>query len=240
MSNKFALDEIIGPAVVLAQDYAVRRQGLLVSEKSAGQFVSEADEAIEAAIRKSLSERFGNVPIIGEEQGGSLGQSISGWAIDPIDGTTNFLRGLPMWGISIGVLENGVSIAGALALPDLRLLIICEAGAGLKVNDLPFTRPVKPLGGKLIALGENDWETGEQTDARATKLRKQGFSVVRYRSAIFSLASAALGKTDGYVEHGCGLWDIAAGSIICREAGLAVETTDIGSGRYAIEAIAHY
>jgi myo-inositol-1(or 4)-monophosphatase len=120
------LGQLIGPATVLAKRYASRRHELVTTEKSAGQFVSEADEAVETSIRAAISDRFGQVRIIGEEQGGSLDSQASGWAIDPIDGTTNFLRGLPMWGISIGLMENGVSVAGALALPDLDLIIVTE------------------------------------------------------------------------------------------------------------------
>lgn len=235
MNNKLALKEIISPAIALSKDYAARREMLDINEKSAGQFVSEADEAIETAIRNAIKLHHGNVAIIGEEQGGSLGSEVSGWAIDPIDGTTNFLRGLPIWGISVGLLENGVSVAGAIALPDLGLLIISEPDAPLELNGNSFERPRTPLGGKLIALGENDWETGQQTDARAKKLRSEGYFVVRYRSAVFSLACAALGKIDGYVEHGCGLWDVAAGSVICARAGLKVETKALDRNCHAIE-----
>ncbi|WP_374138700.1 MULTISPECIES: inositol monophosphatase [unclassified Sphingomonas] len=235
---KLQLTELIKPAVTLAQAYAVRRDELVTREKSAGQFVSEADEAIEASIRKAIAERFGNVAIIGEEQGGSLDADASGWAIDPIDGTANFLRGLPMWGISVGLVENGISVAGVLALPESNLVIVAEQNAVLHVNGLPFVRPANPLGGRVIALGENGFESGERTDDRASKLRAQGYSVVRYRSAVFSLASAALGRLDGYVEHGCMIWDIAAASAICRNAGLKTNVMPLGDGRFSIEAIA--
>lgn len=238
MASRLGLGELIKPAVTLARDYAARREQLIASEKSVGQFVSEADEAIETTIRASLAERFGNDAVIGEEQGGSLGRSVSGWAIDPIDGTTNFLRGLPMWGISIGLLENGVSVAGALALPDMKLIIVAEKGERLEVNDAPFVRPDRHPGGRLIALGENDFESGEQTDRRASELRTRGYTVVRYRSAVFSLANAALGRLDGYVEHGCGIWDIAAAAAVCREAGLTVAVTPLGGERFAIDAYA--
>jgi myo-inositol-1(or 4)-monophosphatase len=236
---KLQLTELIKPAVALAQAYSLRRHELVTSEKSAGQFASEADEAIEASIRAAILERFGNVEIIGEEQGGTLSADASGWAIDPIDGTTNFLRGLPMWGISVGLLENGVSVAGVLALPEFNLVMVAEENAPLYVNDLPFVRPANPIGGRVIALGENDFESGERTDARANMLRAQGYTVVRYRSAVFSLASAALGRLDGYFEHGCMIWDIAAGSIICRNAGLQTNVMPLGGGRFSIESIAN-
>lgn len=235
---KLQLTELIKPAVALAQAFAVRRQELVTSEKSAGQFVSEADEAIEACIRTAIAERFGNVAIIGEEQGGSLSADASGWAIDPIDGTTNFLRGLPMWGISIGLLEKGIFVAGVLALPESNLIIVAEQNSPLYVNGFPFVRPANALGGQVIAPGENDFENGERTDDRARKLRARGYTVVRYRSAVFSLASAALGRLDGYVEHGCMIWDIAAASKICRNAGLETNVMPLGDGRFSIEAIA--
>lgn len=237
MAERLALDDVIRPAVILAQSYASRRQHLEISEKTAGQFVSEADLAIEASIRESIAERFGDVAIIGEEQGGSLGEKVSGWAIDPIDGTTNFLRGLPMWGISVGLMENGKSVAGVMALPDLNLIIVAEAGTPARANGHALSFRRTSPGGRLVALGENDRESGRRTDARAEKLRANGYTVVRYRSAVFSLAHAALGGLDGYVEHGCCLWDIAAASVICREAGLSVAVTPLENGRFAIEAL---
>ncbi|HVJ52885.1 MAG TPA: inositol monophosphatase family protein [Aliidongia sp.] len=236
MISRLELHELIRPAVRIAREYADRRSTIASTEKSPGQFMSEADEAIEGGIRRHLAERFASIAVIGEEQGGSLGETTSGWAIDPIDGTTNFLRGLPAWGISIGLLENGVSVAGALALPDLDLTIIAVRGTGLEVNGHPFIRPKGSPGGKLIALGENDFESGDRTDARANELRMLGFSVVRYRSAVFSLACAALGRLDGYVEHGCCIWDIAAAAVICHEAGLSVTATPLGGERFAINA----
>ncbi len=236
--DQLALTKIIRPAVALARDYASRVQQLRTSEKSPGDFVSEADEAIEDLLRRSIIERFGDVPVLGEEGGGSLGEMASGWAIDPIDGTSNFLRGLPMWGISVGLLEDGVSVAGALALPILDLVLVVEPGAPLTVNGQSFVRPGGTPGGRLVALGENNHEGGAQTDARAERLREQGCAVVRYRSAVFSLAQAALGGLDGYVEHGCCLWDLAGGAAICRAAGLDVAVAPLGHGRFSVEAMA--
>ena len=233
---RLGLAELMKPINALAQSYSFRRQELAASQKSAGQFVSEADEAIESAIRDALAERYGNVPMIGEEQGGALDATISGWAIDPIDGTSNFLRGLPMWGVSIGLLERGNFVAGVIALPELNMILSSEPEQALHLNGRPFVRPKNPQGGKLIALGENDFETGDQTDSRAATLRAEGYTVVRYRSAVFSLASAALGRLDGYVEHGCCVWDVAAAVPICRAVGLTVSEESLGGERFSIDA----
>lgn len=233
-----ALNAIIRPAVALAREHALHVRHLDTRYKSPGQVVSEADEAVEALLRREIAARFGDVPVIGEEGGGALDAALSGWAIDPIDGTSNFLRGLPMWGISVGLLEHGVPVAGAMALPALDLVLAATSDGQLAVNGVPFVRPQGAPGGRIVALGENDHEDGAQTDARAQRLRMEGHAVVRYRSAVFSLAQAALGGLDGYVEHGCCIWDLAGGAAVCRAAGLEVAVAPLGGGRFSVEALA--
>lgn len=219
-----------------AEDWAAKRQTLGVDEKSAGQFATEADRDLERFIRTALSDAFPSDAVIGEEYGGSLSNAATGWAIDPIDGTTNFILGLPLWGVSIGYVERGDSVLGGIALPDLGLSLVAAKGQGLIVNQKP-TRITSPRARvKSISLGENDFEPGAVTDARAEQFRAEGHSVVRYRCAVFSLAMSALGRLNGYIENGCGLWDIAAAEVICREAGLQVQTSKLAPGRYAIDA----
>lgn len=229
------LEQVMAPAIVQALDFAGRRESLAVEEKTRGDFVSQADREVEQLIRASLHAALGEVALLGEEGGGSLDNHGTGWTIDPIDGTSNFLRGLPLWGISIGYLEQWEPRAGIIALPELGVRLSAVRGAGVHRNGVPFQRPPAPPGVNLFAIGENDHEPGAQTDARAASLRAAGFRVVRYYCASVSLASAALGWTDGYVEHGCGLWDIVAGAAIAREAGLAVDIADIGVGRWSVD-----
>jgi myo-inositol-1(or 4)-monophosphatase len=230
------LEAILRKAAARAMDWTARRSDLVVDEKSAGQFASNADIEVEALLRRELSAAFGDTAILGEELGGDLGETATGWAIDPIDGTSNFLLGLPLWGISAGYLEQGKPAMGAIALPELGLLLSAGRGIGLRVNGQPRSGPPRLSSVKLMALGENDFEPGPETDARAQAFRDRGFAVVRYRCAVFSLASAALGRLGGYIERGCGLWDVAAADIICREAGLQVEAGQIAPGRWAINA----
>ena len=231
-----ALARLIEPAVVLSRAYAARRDALQISLKSPGQLVTEADNEVEALIRRTLRAEFGDAAVVGEEGGGTLDAQASGWVVDPIDGTSNFLRGLPMWGISLGLLQRGVSIAGGVALPELEIVLAAAENKGVELNGCPFKRVADRARGKMIALGENDFEAGGETDRRAEALRQQGFTVVRYQCAVFALASAALGRLDGYIERGCFLWDIAAASIICREAGMNVEISPLDGGRYAVDA----
>lgn len=230
------LERIISRAAETGIRWTKKRSQLVLDEKSAGQFASNADVEIEDQIRRDLSDVFAGDAIIGEELGGSLGDSATGWVIDPIDGTSNFILGLPIWGISIGYVENGQSRLGAIALPELQLMMSASRCNGLRVNASPANQLVRSPGLGVIALGENDFESGPETDTRAQAMRAQGFAVVRYRCAIFSLGMAALGRLSGYAENGCGLWDIAAADVICREAGMDVQTARIADGRYFIDA----
>lgn len=231
------LKTLIDAASELALCFARSRQGLSAQEKTSGQFASEADDEIEKTIRAGLMESTsGDVAIIGEELGGKLDETTSGWAINPIDGTSNFLRGLPLWGVSIGYLHHGQSHLGAISLPELGITLTARRGQGVKINGMTLSSRTNASSVKLIALGENDFETGRETDARAQHFRDQGYSVVRYRCAVFALANVALGRLDGYVEHGCALWDIAAAWIICSEAGVDIDVREIAPGRYSVEA----
>ncbi|MBU1286591.1 MAG: inositol monophosphatase [Alphaproteobacteria bacterium] len=233
-SHQQELERIIGRAAETGMRWSRQRSLLLLDEKSAGQFASNADIEIEEQIRWDLADAFPGDSIVGEETGGSLGDEVTGWAIDPIDGTSNFILGLPIWGVSIGYLEHGRSTLGAIVLPELKLMISALRGHGMRVNGSAHIQSQRIPNVKVIALGENDYESGPETDARAQVLRNSGFAVVRYRCAVFSLGVAALGRLSGYIENGCGLWDIAAADVICNEAGMRVETYKITEGRYHI------
>lgn len=231
-----SLETLVECAADLGQGWCAKRDELVLDEKSAGQFASNADLEIEQLIRNQLAEMFPDEPIIGEELGGALAPDQSGWVLDPIDGTSNFVLGLPIWGISIGYLERGRSVLGAIALPELGLTLMAAEGTGLLINGARATDTYPKTAVKLMALGENDYEAGSETDFRAQSFRDRGFAVVRYRCAVFSLSMAALGRLSGYVEQGCGLWDIAAAEIICKEAGMTIQTANIAPGRYAVDA----
>ncbi len=230
------LEQIIKGATNIGKKWSQKRAQLVLDEKSAGQFATNADVEIERFLRNKLEDKFPGQAIIGEELGGNLSTDHTGWALDPIDGTSNFALGLPIWAISVGYISKGEAVLGAISLPDLDLVLTAEIGKGLRINCEQASSFRRHPSIKVIALGENDFESGAQTDARAELLRQKGFSVVRYRCAVFSLAMSALGRLNGYVENGCGLWDIAAGEVICKEAGLRVTTKNIAEGRYSIDA----
>ncbi|MEM1036288.1 MAG: inositol monophosphatase [Pseudomonadota bacterium] len=230
------LNQIMLDVSRIGQDWSQKRSELILDEKSAGDFATNADIDVEHYLRAALAEKFPGQPVLGEEFGGDLSPDQTGWVIDPIDGTSNFALGLPIWGISVGYIVEGKSVMGAISLPDLDIIVSAEAGKGIRLNNREIQAQKFNPAIMVIGLGENDFETGQQTDARAEKLRQDGYAVVRYRCAVFSLAMSALGRLSGYVENGCCLWDVAAADVICREAGLQVETAKIADGRYSIDA----
>ncbi len=236
MLDVITLERILAEAAQEALRLGEDRAALAVDEKSAGQFVTQVDLSMEAHLRRALRDALGDLHIIGEEEGGALDAQGSGWAIDPIDGTSNFVCGLPMWAISVGYLHRGRSVLGAVALPELGVLMSAAEGQGLRVNQAAHESTGQGPTVQTMALGENNFEAGPVTDARAEGFRAQGLSVVRYRCAVFSLASAALGRLSGYIENGCGLWDIAGAEVICHEAGMRVTSGQIAPGRYGIDA----
>lgn len=229
-----ALELVMEDAIGLGLEFARKRTDLLLEEKEPGQFATEADREIERLIRRGIESRFDVAPIVGEELGGHLSHDVSGWAIDPIDGTSNFLRDLPFWGISVALLDQGTPILGAIALPELGISLSAQRGSGLWLSGVSVKRVPKFEAVRMIALGENDYEAGPDTDSRAENLRENGYAVVRYRCAALSLAYSALGSLDGYLENGCGLWDLAAGWLLCQEAGLSVDVRQVDAGRYFI------
>lgn len=173
------LESTIKGATEVAAPWSQKRSELAFSEKSIGQIVSDADTTVETYVRGRLADNFPGQPIVGEEFGGELSSEQSGWAIDPIDGTTNFVLGLPLWAISIGYYHEGESVLGAISLPDLGLFLTAAKGQGLRVNFEPATITPRHPAVKVISVGGNDLETGMQTDQRAQILRDQGYGVVR-------------------------------------------------------------
>lgn len=230
-----ALEDILHISARLALDLFARRDTMTVEAKSADQWVSEADLAIERVLRRELGHKFGDIAVLGEELGGSDGRN--GWVLDPIDGTSNFLRGLPFWGVSVALMRAGQPILGGIAIPTLGICATAAKGRGLRLNGQAIPRPAPASVARTVAIGENGYWNGDEREEEADRLRQAGYDVVRYRSACVALALCALGHLDGYSEFGLKIWDIAAGWLLCTEAGLAVVTDSLGEHRVTIHAI---
>lgn len=212
---------IVGEARGIALQLFDQRTKYALEEKQASEFVTEADREIEAFIRSALASHFPDDAILGEEMGGDAQGAF--WAIDPIDGTANFLRGSPLWGISLGFISGGRSVVGAICYPVSDLTIAAASGIGMTLNGAQFCRDVPFPSVRVASVGESPRWSIDGISAVERALRSDGWGVAEYRCATIGLGYAALGYTDGYIEQNLSIWDLAAGAIICQEAGLQVE-----------------
>lgn len=196
------------------------REDLSFSAKAPMDFVSEADRDIERFFKCELRLAFPGQPLVGEEYGGEA--SADCWVVDPIDGTANFLRGSPLWGISLAHMRDGRPDLGVIHYPVLGLTLSAETGSGLWVDGKPASRDARFDAARVVAVGENTRWAPEATAEVELHLRKTLWGVTGYRCASISLGFAALGRVDGYIERFTSLWDLAGGVVICTEAGLTV------------------
>jgi len=203
--------------------YIHRLDTLNVVEKARQDFASEVDAQAEAEIVKELRRAHPDYAILAEEGGGARGKSPSHvWVIDPIDGTSNYLRGNPHFCVSIALVENGVPSHGVIYDPLRNELFTASRGSGATLNDRRIRCTQRPgLDGAVIATGFHPRErqrTQAQLECVRTLLDKAE-DIRRAGSAALDLAWVACGRLDGYFEAGVKAWDIAAGILLVREAG---------------------
>ncbi|MEM9590099.1 MAG: inositol monophosphatase family protein [Pseudomonadota bacterium] len=219
------LEEIILAAGERARELFNGREAFFVNEKSPGQFVSDADREVENLIRDMLREAFGKLPVIGEEFGGEYDGN--GWVIDPIDGTSNFLCGLPLWSISIAYMRDGSPELAAVYAPNSGSLASASKGHGIRRNCQTHVRKSGRTAVPTYSVGENTVWSRESIRQTTERLREEGYEIVRLRSASQSLAMVSLGLLDGFIEEHLKLWDIAAGWLLCIESGVPVSVGEL-------------
>jgi len=194
---------------------------VLATKSTSTDLVSAADLAAEAAIRDILARRAPGDAIMGEEGDDTAGTSGRRWIVDPLDGTVNFLYGLPQWCVSVAC----EGLVGVVFDPILDELFTATADGPAYLNG-QILSPTAPadLGHALVATG-----FGYDADRRALQadVARQVLPLARDirrgGSAALDLAWAAAGRLDAYYERGVNLWDIAAGELLCVRAGLAVQ-----------------
>ncbi len=205
-----------------------------------GDLVTEADKLAEAEVLKVLNRHLPNHQILAEESG-ALGNADSEylWAIDPLDGTTNYAHGFPMAATSVGLMINGVPTVGAVYNPFSNELFRGAKGLGATCNRRPIqVSQTQELSKSLLITGfaYDRRETTDNNYAEFCHLTHLTQGVRRLGCASMDLASVACGRLDGYWERGIQPWDMAAGIIILEEAGGKVTAydsspLDINSGR---------
>ncbi|MDP1834515.1 MAG: inositol monophosphatase family protein [Chlamydiales bacterium] len=205
-----------------------------------GDLVTEADHESEAAVIGFLEEQFPDHGFLGEESGLQASRSADFlWAIDPLDGTTNYTHSYPTVAVSIGLLYRGSPIVGVVYNPITDELFQAAKGLGAMLNHQPIhTSTVATLNKSLLGTGfAYDRQRNPDTNyAEFCHITHISQGVRRAGAAALDLAYVAAGRLDGYWEHGIKIWDMAAGVIIVEEAGGKVsdynqQPLDINSGR---------
>jgi myo-inositol-1(or 4)-monophosphatase len=216
----------------LVRDFGEVEQ-LQVSRKGPADFVSTADTKAEKIIREELSKARPDFGFLMEETGASKGREEgTRWIVDPLDGTSNFLHGLPHWAISIGLEKNGEIIAGVVYEPVQDQMFWAEKGQGAFLNHQRLrVSGRRNLSDALIATGIPFKGRGDHAGFlnEAELIMKEVAGIRRFGSAALDLAYVAAGRFDGYWERGLNPWDTAAGVLLVTEAGGFVG--EIGGGR---------
>lgn len=208
----------------LTEAYSQRGQ-LDVSTKRAGDFVSTADTDAEASLRAILLGARPDDGWYGEESGSSAGGARR-WIVDPLDGTTNFLRGIAHWAVSIALETDGELTLGVVYDPIKDETFAASRGAGTTLNGIPVedntaTDMSQAVFGTGIPFGQMDHIDDHAADL--ARLMPVCAGVRRLGAASLDLAYVAAGRLDGFWERRLQLWDIAAGLVLLREAGRQVE-----------------
>lgn len=196
-------------------------EALNVVQKGRMDYASEVDADAEKVIVKELKRAYPEYGVFGEE-GGVQGERRHMWVIDPLDGTSNYLRGVPHYCVSIALVENGEPTDAVIFDPLRNELFTASRGAGAVLNDRRIrVAERKDLEGTMIHTG---FAPRERNRASAQlkavdALLVHGEDVRRTGSAALDLAYVACGRADAYFEAGVKAWDIAAGLLLVREAG---------------------
>jgi myo-inositol-1(or 4)-monophosphatase len=240
MANRSAVINVMVRAAEKAARGLVRDFGeveqLQVSRKGPADFVSAADTKAEAIIREELSKSRPDFGFLMEESGESVGRDPSHrWIVDPLDGTTNFLHGLPHWAISIALEKAGEIVAAVVYEPVHDELFWAEKGQGAFVNHQRLRVSARrQLSDAVIACGAPFRGHGDHALflAEMQKVMPEVAGIRRWGAASLDLAYLAAGRYDAFWERGLSPWDSAAGVLMVSEAGGFV--AEIEGGRNPI------
>jgi myo-inositol-1(or 4)-monophosphatase len=219
-------------AVDIGRDLVRRLPVGRLTAKGERDMASDVDFAVERAIRGFLAERTPDIALLGEETGLTGADRGTLWALDPIDGTANFVHGLPLCAVSLGLIQGGRQVLGVIDTPRMEMRFSAAEGHGALLNGQAITvRPTTALADAIVAIG--DYAVG--AGAPAKNLRRMALTadlagrVQRVRmlgTAAIDLAWLAAGWLDAAVTLSNNPWDMTAGVAIAREAGALVFDAD--------------
>ena len=235
------MDALLNVAVMAARKAGTRLirkmvnlEKLKVERKGHNDFVSDADHAAEQAVIETIHKHYPDHAILAEESG-AVGEADTLWIIDPLDGTTNYLHGFPVWAVSIGVQVKGRMEHGVVYDPLRQELFTATRGQGAQLDG----RKIRVSGQKNLELAllgtgfpfrQKDLEISAYLEMLAKSIQNTS-GIRRAGAAALDLCYVAAGRLDAFFETGLAPWDLAAGGLIIREAGGIISGLD-GSENY--------
>jgi myo-inositol-1(or 4)-monophosphatase len=222
-----AVDAACAAGAILVERFRMGPEGL-ATKSSPTDPVSEADRAAERAIRAVLAARRPDDAVLGEEGEDVAGTSGLRWVVDPLDGTVNYLYGLPQWSVSVACEGH----AAAIFDPTRDELFTVVEGDAARLGGQPLAGSgCEDVGTALVATGFG-YDTGVRARQAAViaRLLPVVRDIRRTGSAALDLAYTAAGRHDAYFERGVQAWDTAAGIMLCRAAGLTVRELPAAGG----------
>ncbi|CAN5282770.1 inositol monophosphatase family protein [soil metagenome] len=231
--------DIAREAAALVRERATRAVTVAATKTSDIDVVTEADRACELLIRQRIEARRPDDAVLGEEGDDVAGTSGVRWIVDPIDGTVNFLYGIPQYAVSIAVEVDGVFAVGVVLDVAKQVEYVARPDASGELVALRDGEPIQvrgpaPLEQRLIATGFSYLTEVKVHQAAAVgRLLPRVRDIRRFGSCALDLCHVAEGLLDGYVEEGVHLWDHAAGGLIARAAGASTDTA-IGAGGHTL------
>jgi len=223
-----SLQQIVRHAGELACNY--RNEGLAITSKGQQDFVTQADQAVEAYLTTQLSALYPDDLFLGEETGltNRHGESVLSaeccpetgiWVIDPIDGTTNYIQGMDYWCVSVGYMVNGTVELGCILAPDRDEMFYGIRGQGSYLNNRKLQMQAPAPGKAIIGLGLSSRHPLSRYLDVIEYLIGHAIEYRRFGAGALMLAHAAAGQTDGYFEAHLNSWDATAGLLLVEEAG---------------------
>ncbi len=218
------MGDFLDAAIEIAREAGqvlLAHRGAAFELKGAFDLVTAADRASEELVVKRLKQRFPNHGIVAEEGGHAEMHSEFRWYVDPLDGTTNFAHGFPMWNVTLAIARNEEIIAGVIFDPLNDELFTAERGAGARLNGAPIhVSRAHTLNESLLATGFPSRRRHRDINIHFYyQVAMLTHGVRRGGSAALDLAYTACGRLDGFWEFGLNPWDMAAGTLLVEEAG---------------------
>lgn len=222
LEARLALAEAVArEAGEVALDYFRKRETLVIETKRDPQdVVSIADREVENLIRARFHQAYPGDGVLGEEYGLEHGSSGFTWVVDPIDGTSPFVNGMPNWCVSIGLLHDDVPVLGVISAPCHGELYAAASGMGATLNGKTLTLdPSRNIRNAVTGIGANNYVSPAFVGKMVESLLDAGGNFIRNGSGALMLAYVAAGRLVGYYEPYMHAWDCMAGYCLVKEAG---------------------